>query len=301
MRLLTRSDFDGLACAAMLKELNVIDSYKFIHPKDLQDGLIEVSEDDVLANVPYVEGCGLWFDHHTSERERLSQLKFNGLVQYIDIAAHVVYNYYQDKGHDLSRFDEMLVAVDKVDSAKLTADDITRPKGWILLGFIMDPRTGLGRFRDFRISNYQLMEMMIDACREKNIDEILNMPDVIERIDLYYKQNVLFIDMLKNYSMTDRNVIITDLRDINPIYSGNRFLPYILFPEQNISIWVVDGRNKQNCVFAVGYSIINRTNTNDVGSILLEYGGGGHKQVGTCQVPYGEADRVLGELRERLQ
>ena len=301
MRLLTRSDFDGLACAAILKEVNVIDSYKFVHPKDLQDGIIEVGENDVLANVPYVEGCGLWFDHHTSEEERLSGVEYKGLVQFIDSAAHVVYNYYTDLGHNLCKFDEMLAAVDKVDSAKLSADDISKPRGWVLLGFLMDPRTGLGRFRSFRISNYELMESLIDACRNMNISQILNIPDVVERIDLYHKQNALFTDMLRNYSYTDGNVIVTDLRGVSPIYTGNRFLPYLLYPEQNISIWVVDGKLNQNCVLAVGYSILNKTNTNDVGSILLECGGGGHRQVGTCQVAYEEADRVILELQKRLQ
>jgi len=301
MRLLTRSDFDGLACAAILKDINVIDSYKFVHPKDLQDGIIEVNENDVLANVPYVEGCGLWFDHHTSEEERLSGVQYNGLVQFVDSAARVVYNYYQDQGFDLSKFDEMVAAVDKVDSAKLSSKEIANPSGWILLGFLMDPRTGLGRFRNFRISNYELMEKLIDACREMGISQILRIPDVLERIDLYHKQNALFIDMLKNYTALDGNVIVTDLRGVNPIYTGNRFLLYNLFPEQNISIWIVDGKQNLNCAIAVGYSVTNKTNTNDVGSILLEYGGGGHRQVGTCQVAYNDADRVIAELRGRLQ
>lgn len=301
MRLLTRSDFDGLACAAILKEINVIDSYKFVHPKDLQDGIVEVCENDVLANVPYVEGCGLWFDHHTSEAERLPGVNYRGLVQFIDSAAHVVYNYYQNAGYDLSKFDEMVAAVDMVDSAKLAVGDIVKPSGWVLLGFIMDPRTGLGRFRSFRISNYELMETLIDECRRSTISQILALPDIKERVDLYHKQNALFVDMLKNRTVLDGNVIYTDLRGVNPIYSGNRFLLYTLYPEQNISIWVVDGKQNVNVAIAVGYSVINKTNSNDVGSVLLEYGGGGHRQVGTCQVSYGDADRVIAELRERLQ
>ncbi|MDR1439213.1 MAG: exopolyphosphatase [Clostridiales bacterium] len=300
MRLLTRSDFDGLACAAILMDIGVIDSWKFVHPKDLQDGIVEVTENDVLANVPYVKGCGLWFDHHTSEGERLSQPEAKGLVQYIDSAAHVVYNYYKG-AHDLSNFNEMLFAVDKVDSAKLTADEIKDPKGWILLGFIMDPRTGLGRFRDFTISNYQLMEKLIPACRTMGIGEILELPDVRERIEMYKAQNALFIEMLKRHTRTSGSVIVTDLRDVAPIYSGNRFLVYSLFPEQNVSIWVVDGKLKQNCAIAVGYSILNRTCAKDVGSILLGYGGGGHRQVGTCQVDYANTDRVIGELTAKLQ
>jgi len=300
MNLLTRSDFDGLACAAILKDIGLIEGWKFVHPKDLQDGLVEVTSNDVLANVPYVKGCGLWFDHHTSEGERLGDIEFEGASIPLDSAAHVIYDYYKDK-YDLSKFDEMLVAVDKVDSAKLTADEILLPQGWVMLGFVMDPRTGLGRFREFRISNYQLMEDLIEACRVQSIDEIMKNPDVKERVELYDVQAQLFIDMVKTHTYTKGNVIVSDLRNVETIYAGNRFIVYCLYPEQNISMWIVDGRNKQNCPIAVGYSIINRSATADVGSILLSYGGGGHPQVGTCQIDYDDVDRVVGELVEKLQ
>lgn len=299
MRLLTRSDFDGLASAALLKDIGIIDDWKFVHPKDLQDGKVEVTANDVLANVPYVEGCALWFDHHTSEAERLgSSLKFEGDSHPADSCARVIYEYY---GGDekLGKFHEMVVNVDKVDSGKLTAEDITSPKGWVLLGFLMDPRTGLGRFRDFRISNYDLMQVLIDLCRTKPIGEILANPDVEERLDVYFVQDTLFHEMLKKYSRVEQNVIITDLRGVEPIYTGNRFLVYGLFPEQNISLWVVDGFQKQNCSIAVGHSILNRTSKTDVGSLMLKYGGGGHPQVGTCQVPYADADRVIAEIVEK--
>jgi hypothetical protein len=296
MRLLTRSDFDGLACGTLLKEAGIIDSWKFVHPKDLQDGLIEVTENDVLANVPYVDGCGLWFDHHSSEQERLAiNKKYKGESRLTPSAARIVYEYYGGR-EKFPHYDEMIVAVDKVDSGQLTVDEIQNPKGWVLLGFIMDPRTGLGRFRDFRISNYQLMENLIECCRTMNIDEILNLPDVAERVSLYWEQNKLFKSMIEKYTRVDGNVIITDLRDVSMIYSGNRFLVYSMYPQQNISIWMVDGRNKQNCAFAVGHSIINRTSKTDVGSLMLKNGGGGHSKVGTCQVPYAEAEVVLQKL-----
>ncbi|MCL2055760.1 MAG: exopolyphosphatase [Oscillospiraceae bacterium] len=301
MRLLTRSDFDGLACAALLKELGVIDHWKFVHPKDIQDGLVEVSENDVLANVPYSKGCGLWFDHHSSEGERLgSDIVFEGESRIEDSAARVIYEYYGGI-EKLPHFETMVKAVDKVDSAKLTSDEVLNPRDWILLGFIMDPRTGLGRFRNFRISNYELMEELIDACRSQTIEEIMENPDVKERAALYFEQDGLFREMLQKYSRTDGNVIITDLRGVEPIYTGNRFEIYSLYPQQNISMWVIDGRGKQNCPIAVGHSIANRTSGTDVGALMLKYGGGGHKTVGTCQVPYSEADRIVGELIEQMK
>ena len=300
MRLLTRSDFDGLACGALLKEVGLIDSWKFVHPKDIQDGLVEATDNDVLANIPYIPGCKLWFDHHVSENERLGDIKYEGMSKKAPSCARIIYEYYGG-AEKFPLFGPMIEGVDKVDSGNLTADEILNPAGWVLLGFMMDPRTGLGRFRNFRISNYELMELLIDACRTMNIDEILAMPDVKERMDLYFEQNALFKDMLLKYTATDGNAIITDLRNVDTIYTGNRFLVYSLFPEQNISLWIVDGRGKQNCPIAVGHSILNRTSKTKVGTLLLKYGGGGHDQVGTCQVDYDDATRVIKELVDQIK
>jgi len=301
MRLITRSDFDGLACGAILKELGLIDSCKFVHPKDIQDGVVEITGDDVLANVPYVKGCRLWFDHHSSEADRVGKdIVFEGASRLEDSAARVIYEYYGGAAK-LPRLEEMVRAVDKVDAAKLTADEIQNPSGWVLLGYIMDPRTGLGRFRNFRISNYELMETLMDAVRTQNIDGILANPDVRERVGLYFEQDALFRGMVKEHTRTDGNLIVTDLRGVETIYTGNRFLIYSLYPEQNISMWVIDGRGKQNCPIAVGHSILNKTSKTDVGALLLKYGGGGHRAVGTCQVPYGDADKVIAELTEQIK
>ena len=301
MRLLTRSDFDGLACAALLKELGLIDSWKFVHPKDLQDGLVEVGPNDILANVPYVAGCSMWFDHHSSEKDRLGEdIKCAGESRIADSAARIIYDYYGGR-EKLLQFDEMIQAVDKVDSGKLSRDDILNPTGWVLLGFIMDPRTGLGRFRDFRISNYELMENLIDICAQKSVSEILDIPDVMERTILYFEQDALFRKMVAAKTRTDGNVIITDLRGEEVIYAGNRFLIYSMYPEQNVSVWIVDGRGKQNCPIAVGYSVLNRTCKTDIGSLMLKYGGGGHPMVGTCQVDYDAADKAIEEIVQKLK
>ena len=295
MRLLTRSDFDGLACGALLLDLGIIDDWKFVHPKDMQDGIIEVTSDDVLANVPHVKGCGLWFDHHSSEEERLGKnIKFEGDARHADSAARVIYEYYG--AEKLSHFEDMVKAVDKVDAAKLTAEEILNPEGWVMLGFIMDPRTGLGRFREFRISNYKLMEVLMVACAKENITQLLENPDVKERVELYNEQSALFKDMLEKHTKVDGNVIITDLRGVETIYTGNRFMIYSLNPEQNVSVWVVDGAGQKNCAIAVGHSVLNRTCKTDVGSLMLKHGGGGHPQVGTCQVAYDDADKAIEKI-----
>ncbi len=302
MRLVTRSDFDGLACGALLLEVGVIDSWKFAHPKDLQDGLVEITENDCLANVPYVEGCGLWFDHHSSEHERLQlQGKYKGESRITPSCARIIYEYYGGKER-FPQFDDLMVAVDKVDSGNLTFSEIMKPEGWILIGFLMDPRTGLGRWRKFTISNYQLMEKLMEACRTMTTEEILALPDVQERITVYKEQSKLFKEMVRRYTRTEGKVIITDLRGVDPIYTGNRFMIYSMYPEQNISAWIVSGRGGQGCSAAVGYSILNRTCKVDVGSLMLKYNGGGHHNVGTCQFTNEnmetELPKMLAELCE---
>ena len=301
MRFVTRSDFDGLVCGMVLKEAGIIDSLQFVHPKDLQDGVFKAETTDVLCNVPFVPGCGMWFDHHTSEAERVGWTPgVPGVSRKSPSCARLVYEYVggEDK---YPHFKELIEATDKVDSGQLSLEDIKNPQGWILVGFIADPRTGLGRFRDFRISNHELMKEFIDHFRTMSVEEILAHPDVKERVDLYHQQTELFVDMVKQNSKTDGNVLITDLRDVNPIYTSNRFTIYSMFPEQNVSLWIADGRAKINVMISCGYSILNRTCTADVGALMLRYGGGGHKQVGTCQVSFDDADRVIAEIVRELK
>ena len=300
MRLVTRSDFDGLACGALLLEAGVIDHWQFAHPKDLQDGLVEINENDCLANVPYVPGCGLWFDHHSSEMERLELAgKYKGESRITPSCARIIYEYYGGK-EKFPNFDDMMIAVDKVDSGNLTVDEIMNPTGWILVGFLMDPRTGLGRWRQFSVSNYQLMEKLMVACRDKSTEEILAMPDVIERIEVYNEQTAKFKEMVKAHTKVEGNVIITDLRGVDPIYTGNRFLIYSMYPEQNISAWIVNGRGGHGCSAAVGYSIINKTCDVNVGSLMLKYNGGGHKKVGTCQFSDDNMESDLPKMLKEL-
>jgi nanoRNase/pAp phosphatase (c-di-AMP/oligoRNAs hydrolase) len=301
MRLVTRSDFDGLACAVLLRSLGLIGEYKFAHPKDIQDGLIEVTENDILTNVPYVPGCGMWFDHHSSEHERLGAVNFKGSCKIASSAARVIWEYFG--GHDgfSADLDPMMESVDKVDSGRLTAEEIADPKGWILLGFIMDPRTGLGRYRDYSVSNYRLMLDMIGYCAEKSAEEILEINDVKERTVRYFAQQRDFENMLGRAADIRDNVILLDLRGEPEIFSGNRFTMYALFPQCNVSVQVIWGLKKQNVVLTVGHSILNRTCVADIGSLMLSYGGGGHARVGTCQAPVEEAETIIQQVVDALK
>lgn len=300
-RLITRSDFDGLVCAVLLKEMDLIDEIKFVHPKDMQDGLIEVNENDLSTNLPYVEGIGLAFDHHLSETIRNKKMDNHIIDPDAPSAARVVYDYYGGKKKFPMVSEEMMAAVDKADAAWFTEEDILNPKGWELLSFLMDARTGLGRFRDFRISNYNLMMDLIDYCINHSIEEILELDDVKERVDLFFSYKDQFYNQIKKNAKVHGDVLVVDLKDEEIIYPGNRFVKYALFPETKISVQVIWGFQKQNTVFTVGKSIINRSSNVNIGEIMLSYGGGGHMNAGTCQVKHEDADRVLAELLLKLQ
>jgi nanoRNase/pAp phosphatase (c-di-AMP/oligoRNAs hydrolase) len=300
-RLVTRSDFDGLVCAALLKEIDMLDDILFVHPKDMQDGKIEITDRDITTNLPYVATAHLSFDHHTSEAERVENGKPNHvIVTGADSAARVVYDYFGGAERFPHVSDEMMAAVDKADAAQFSADEILAPHGWILLSFLMDPRTGLGRFREFRISNYQLMMQLIDDCTRLSIEEILETPDVKERVDLYRAHENEAVAQIQQCAEVHDNLVVLDLREADVIHPTNRFMVYAVFGSQNISIHVLWGLKQQNTVFATGKSIIDRTSATNVGALMLEYGGGGHEAAGTCQVANDDAERVLGELIQRI-
>lgn len=299
-RLVTRSDFDGLVCAVLLRERGLIDDIKFVHPKDMQDGKIEITSRDITTNLPYVPEAHLVFDHHASEVHRVGERPNHIIDPNAPSAARVVYDYFGGKDAFPRITDEMMEAVDKADAAKFNTTDILAPQGWTLLSFIMDARTGLGRFHTFRVSNYQLMMELIEYCRNHTIDEILALPDVKERVDLYVSLEPQFISQLSRCSEVIGTVAVVDLREEETIFPGNRFMVYALHPAAEISIHVMWGLRRQNTVFAVGRSIINRSSTIDIGRMMLEYGGGGHQAAGTCQILNHRAEEVRDELVRRL-
>lgn len=296
-RLVTRSDFDGLVCAVVLNELDLIDDIKFVHPKDMQDGKIEITERDITTNLPYVPAAHLAFDHHLSETIRNTGERKNHIIDpAAPSAARVVYDYYGGKARFPRISDDMMEAVDKADSAQFTVDEILNPKGWVLLNYLMDARTGLGRFREFRISNYALMMDLIKYCRDHNIDEILALPDVKERVDLYFEHEAKAKEQIARCSKVYGNLVVLDLRNEETIFAANRFMIYAMYPDTNISIHVMWGFQKQNTVFATGKSIVNRSSKTVVGELMLKYGGGGHQAAGTCQVDNDKAETTMQEL-----
>ena len=302
-RLVTRSDFDGLVCAMLLREMDIIGDIKFVHPKDVQDGKIELSENDITTNLPFDKRVGIAFDHHESELIRNKKEDYEG--KYIidgnaKSAARVVYDYYGGKEKFKRVSDEIMIAVDKGDSADFNEQEILNPDGWVLMNFLMDARTGLGRFHDFRISNYDLMMELIDYCVDHDIDDVLKLPDVKERVDLYFEQQELFKEQLKRITKIYDKVAVIDLRNEETIYVGNRFMVYAMWPEIELSVHVAWGFKKQNTAVMIGKSIINRNSDFNIGELCLSYGGGGHANAGTCQLDNDKIDAELPVIIDKL-
>lgn len=301
-RLVTRSDFDGLVCGVLLKERDLIDEIVFAHPKDVQDGVFEITDRDITTNLPYSPNAYLAFDHHASETVRVGEETPANLVLDPEAgsAARVVHNHYGGKDAFADVSDDMMEAVDRADSAEFTFEEVLHPEGWVLLNFLMDARTGLGRFREFAVSNYQLMMELIDYCREHDINQILELPHVKERVDLYLEHKEPFQEQVKRCSKVHGKTVVLDLRNEETIYAGNRFLIYALHPECTVSIHVLWGLKQQNTVFAMGKSIFDRSARVHIGELALSYGGGGHGAAGTCQVENDTAETVLEELIEQI-
>jgi nanoRNase/pAp phosphatase (c-di-AMP/oligoRNAs hydrolase) len=300
-RLVTRSDFDGLVCAVLLKHLGMLGEILFVHPKDMQDGKIEIGPNDITTNLPYVAGAHLAFDHHLSETIRNTGERSNHIISPdAPSAARVVYDYYGGLKAFPAEWNDMMVAVDKADAAQFSRDEVLHPTSWVLLNYLMDSRTGLGRFRDFRISNYNLMMDLIDYCRNHTIDQIMELPDVKERAEMYFAHEEKFKDQIKRCAKVYGNLVVLDLRHEETIYAGNRFMIYAMYPDCNISIHVLWGVKQQNTVFATGKSILNRSSKTNIGELMLENGGGGHQNAGTCQVANDEAEAVLKKLIAKI-
>ena len=300
-RLVTRSDFDGLVCAALLRQMDILGDVKFVHPRDVQHGKVELGPSDITTNLPFHPGVHLAFDHHSSETVRITRSHENHVIwPDAESAARVVYEYYGGSPRFPDISEEMMEAVDKADSGQFSLEEILDPRSWVLLNFIMDPRTGLGRFRNFRISNYQLMMQLIDACTTMTVRQILRMPDVAERVELYNAHAEQAKEQILRCATVHGNLVVLDLRAEEVIHPTNRFTIYALFPQCNISMHVLWGLKEQNTVFAMGKSILDRSNQTNIGELMLAYGGGGHAAAGTCQVSNARAPKAMRELIERI-
>jgi hypothetical protein len=295
MRLITRADLDGLTCAVLLSQVEKIEDIILAHPKDVQDGKVDITSNDVLANLPHDPRAGMIFDHHASQADEWKEGETKGGFQAAaPSAARVVAGHYPDA--DFSAYTELLHQTDRLDSADLEPEDVTDPKGWILVGYTLDPRTGMARYRDY----FKHVLTLVNA-HPNDPDAVLADPQVAERVAILRDQQWSFMEHLIETSRADGNVIVTDVRGLNDAPLGNRFFIYTLFPEANVSVRIADGANNAFNSIQVGHSIFNRTCKTSVGALMDHYGGGGHFGAGTCQPLPADADRVLGEIVQILK
>lgn len=298
MRLVTRGDLDGLTSAVIITMKEPVDEIVLIHPQDITDKKFPVRSDDILSNLPYDPNAGLWFDHHllTDSNEKPPE-NFRGRYRVAPSAARLVYEYYLEKhpdDPDLQRLAPLVDATDRVDSAQLTPDDVADPKDYILLGFTIDNRSGLGAFEAYFLK-------LVDWLKTLPIDQVLQQPEVKERVDRLRVEQSDFMRLLKRNSFQLNNVVVTDLREIDRLPAGNRFLIYTLFPDSNVSLRVHWGPAHHSVIAAVGHSIFNRTCKTSVGELMSRFGGGGHRGAGTCVLPLEKAADAIDEILFELQ
>ncbi|MDR0867911.1 MAG: exopolyphosphatase [Planctomycetota bacterium] len=295
MRIVTRGDFDGLSSSVFVSLCEDIREVRFVHPKDAQDGKVSADAEDIVINLPYIQGCGLWFDHHVSEvGHSPKEGAYKGRFEIAPSCARVIYNYYKAKhAGKFAHLLDLLEATDRLDSAQLTVEDVTHPQGWILLGLTLDPRSGLGpEFRKY-------FRWLVEYIKELPLEKVINHPEVKRRTDRIRYEQEAFRDLLAAHSSQSGKVIMTDFRELVEKPVGNRFLIYTMYPDANVEMRIFRGFNG-SVVIAVGKSIFNRTCKVNIGEMLRNYGGGGHDGAGTTQVPSEDADHFIKEIADKL-
>jgi nanoRNase/pAp phosphatase (c-di-AMP/oligoRNAs hydrolase) len=298
MRLVTRGDLDGLTSAVIITMKEQVDELLLVHPQDITDKRIEIRGDDVLVNLPYDPRCGMWFDHHllTDSNEK-PPAEFRGRYRLAPSAARLVHEYYVERfpgDPDLLRLDRLVDETDRLDAALLTPDDVENPRDYILLGYTIDSRTGLGSFDEY-------FRKLAEWLKTMPIREVLQQPEVRERTERIRGEAASFKQLLSRNSFQLHNVVVTDLREVERLPAGNRFLVYSLFPDANVSLRVHWGPRADTVIAAVGHSIFNRTCNTSVGELMSRYGGGGHRGAGTCVLPLEKAADAIDEILFELQ
>ncbi len=299
-RLITRADFDGVVCGGLFLELDLIDSVVFAEPREMQTGEFLVRPNDITANLPYVPGVHHCFDHHSSEVRRVGAQTNLTIDPLAPSAARVIYAHYGGANAFPKISPDLINAVDKADSAQFDEQDILSPDGWVLINFILDPRTGLNNAATFSVANDRFLEDMMVYCRHHPVEELLKIPDVAERVAVFWKNEEHYELQLRRRTTLSENIAIVDFRGEEKIFAGNRFTVYALNPECNMSMMLIPNRDDETVTIAVGKSILKRTSNANLGGILLDFGGGGHAAAGTCLAPTGKVDEIAAAIVDRI-
>jgi hypothetical protein len=298
MRLVTRGDLDGLTSAVIITMKEPVGELLLVESQDITDKRVEIGGEDIIVNLPYDSRCGMWFDHKllTDSNERPPE-GFTGRYRVAPSAARLVYEFYLERDPDdaaLTRLERLVDETDRLDAALLTPEDVENPRDYILLGFTLDNRTGLGSLDDY-------FARLVEWLKTMSIGEVLQQPEVRERVERIRKEQADFKRLLSRNSFQLSNVVVTDLRELGRLPAGNRFLVYSLFPEANVSLRVHWGPRAETVIAAVGHNIFNRTCNTSVGDLMSRYGGGGHRGAGTCVLPMERAADAIEEILIELQ
>jgi len=295
MRLVTRPDLDGLTCAVLLSECETIDAVELVHPQDVSERRVSIGPSDILANVPYHPACGMWFDNHLlTDPKAMPPAGFKGRYGKAPSAARLVYEHYASSHPGIARHEKLVAETDRLDSAQLTLEDVVSPAGYVLLGFTLDPRTGLGSLREY-------FDVLLPALRQKPIEAVLALPEVRERTERMRQQDQAFKDAALAHSRLEQNVVLTDFRPLDPIPVGNRFLIFTLFPKASVAVRLQRGPDRERVAVSAGRSILNRGSKANIGVLMSLYGGGGHPGAGACLLPPATADAQVAEIVGALQ
>ena len=291
MRLVTRGDLDGLTAAVLITEMEQVDEILLVHPQDVTEQKVEITADDILANLPYDPRSGMWFDHHA--HTIMPEGEYQGAYAVAPSVARVIYDYYAS--NKLKRFAHLVTETDRFDSADLTRDDIENPQDVILLGFLIDPRTGMGG--DFRSQ----FNSLVERIRTKSLTTVINDVDIREQTTAFRRDDQNFREFLLAHSKVHDKVVVTDIRGIENVPVGNRFLIYSTFPDCNVSLRIQWGPGKKLVALNIGHSIFDRSCTVDVGELCRNYGGGGHRGAGGCVLRPMAANLAIKIVTEKLR
>ena len=286
-RIITRPDFDGIACAALLKEALGRDlPIYWTQPNDVQNGRVHVLPGDIIANLPFSAGCALWFDHHVTNA---IQHTYKGLYRVAPSAAGLIHEYFNN---ELSpRFDLLVAQADKIDSARLTLDEILHPENYPYILVSMTVSTGSEDGEAF-------WNHLVELLRTTSIDQIMKDHRIQKHCNRVVAENKAYETHLKEHTRVQQAVSITDFRGLDSVPSGNRFLVYSLFPETFVNLKLYHEKNKT--AVKIGHSIVNDKCRVNVGGLLARHGGGGHRGAGACLLENTLADKKISEILQIL-
>ncbi|MCX8197058.1 MAG: hypothetical protein N3G80_01945 [Candidatus Micrarchaeota archaeon] len=292
MRLYTHTDFDGVVSAVFLVEVEEIDEILFIDPANIQSGRVQITKFDILADLPYDKRCGMWFDHHESNKPK-EGTKFAGLWKIAPSCAQVIYDW-ADNPY-LDKYKELLSEVNKIDSGQVPLDEAKNPKGWFLLSNTLETSAPKKEDDDYRRHVIELIR------KNPDIHSILSDERVAKRSQKVFSDLEILKDILLNNTKIIGKVAYSDLRQVENIPRGNNYFIYSLFPDVLASVRLLPGEEDGvHIKISAGHNVYGAKSNFNIGKAMKEMGGGGHFAVGGAKVRKEEAEKLAMDLIKKI-